>query len=462
MSLVEGAKISKGNVSTQAEATGLSATGATVTATNQTNTPGLVVGDATGVNKTNSFLTRQERVTLDDSDDNLSGLKGLNLYETDEEDLLMVSSEPLKANEDVHPEAHDPAKGDTEQKNRKQDSEQDERKRLAGYKRSLRSMMALPTTVVEVRPAKTTTEPNQSRQVITSKHVPHASTGPNTITVSEDLDVRPSTSKRATSGPKRGDDQCGTTKSASTTPKVLSAISSTRGTATASKGTASRPSIKRQRSGETQVSEGKRLKPSTSLTSAPELQVAIIDRSQPDGKMTTDRWLLLEEKILRALVDELACSEDDSFTAFDGAKWLKGVKIIGCGNEKALGFLSNCIRGVGELWPNARIEIVPLDQVPFRTTVRVWVPPPLLEDEATLTLIKRQNKELGTEDWTIERGRSRDKGEGKDLWIKIGSESLRLLRSSQGVIKYGLNQLRLILPAVKRNDEPKRPESGTD
>ncbi|XP_065356855.1 uncharacterized protein LOC135951183 [Calliphora vicina] len=142
--------------------------------------------------------------------------------------------------------------------------------------------------------------------------------------------------------------------------------------------------------------------------------------------MTTDRWLLLEEKILRALVDELACSEDDSFTAFDGAKWLKGVKIIGCGNEKALGFLSNCIRGVGELWPNARIEIVPLDQVPFRTTVRVWVPPPLLEDESTLTLIKRQNKELGTEDWTIERGRSRDKGEGKDLWIKIGSESLRL------------------------------------
>ncbi|XP_065354573.1 uncharacterized protein LOC135958585 [Calliphora vicina] len=492
MSLVEGAKISKGNVSTQAEATGLSATGATVTATNQTNTPGLVVGDATGVNKTNSFLTRQERVTMDDSDDNLSGLKGLNLYETDEEDLLMVSSEPLKANEDVHPEAHDPAKGDTEQKNRKQDSEQDERKRLAGYKRSLRYVRTLDsrdpaslttrekrlrrkhtyhiqkyeamlnTTVVEVRPAKTKTEPNQSRQVITSKHVPHASTGPNTIIVSEDLDVRPSTSKRATSGPKRGDDQCGTTKSASTTPKVLSAISSTRGTAMASKGTASRPSIKRQRSGETQVSEGKRLKPSTSLTSAPELQVAIIDRSQPDGKMTTDRWLLLEEKILRALVDELACSEDDSFTAFDGAKWLKGVKIIGCGNEKALGFLSNCIRGVGELWPNARIEIVPLDQVPFRTTVRVWVPPPLLEDEATLTLIKRQNKELGTEDWTIERGRSRDKGEGKDLWIKIGSESLRLLRSSQGVIKYGLNQLRLILPAVKRNDEPKRPESGTD
>ena len=46
------------------------------------------------------------------------------------------------------------------------------------------------------------------------------------------------------------------------------------------------------------------------------------------------------------------------------------------------------------LWQNAKIEIVPLDQVPFQTTVRVWVPLPILEDEAILTLIKRQNKEL--------------------------------------------------------------------
>ncbi|XP_037827564.1 uncharacterized protein LOC119615628, partial [Lucilia sericata] len=268
----------------------------------------------------------------------------------------------------------------------------------------------LNNTVVEVRPATTKTEPNQSRHVTTSKHVPHASTGPNTITVSENLNVQPSSSNKATSGPKRGDDQCGMTKSASTTPKGLSASSTSRGTATVTKGPASRPSIKRQRSGKTQVSEGKRLKPSTSLTSAPELQVAIIDRSHPDGKITTDRWLLLE-KILRALVDELARSEDDSFTAFDGAKWSKGVKIIGCGNEKALGFLKNCIRGVGEPWPNAKIEIVPLDQVPFRTTVRVWVPPPILEDKSILTLIKRQNKELGTDDWTIERERTRDNGE---------------------------------------------------
>lgn len=49
MSLVEGAKISKGNVSTEAEATGLSATEATVTMTNRMNTSGSVDHQTTEV-----------------------------------------------------------------------------------------------------------------------------------------------------------------------------------------------------------------------------------------------------------------------------------------------------------------------------------------------------------------------------------------------------------------------------
>ena len=82
-----------------------------------------------------------------------------------------------------------------------------------------------------------------------------------------------------------------------------------------------------------------------------------------------------------ALVVKLERSEDKSFAAFDGAKWMKGVKIIGCGNEKSLAFLKNC----------------KLDQVPFREIVRVWVPPPILEVQSILKLIKGQNKELRAE-----------------------------------------------------------------
>lgn len=44
--------------------------------------------------------------------------------------------------------------------------------------------------------------------------------------------------------------------------------------------------------------------------------------------MTTKRWLLIEEKIIRSLSDAFGQSEDDSFTVFDGAKWQKGIKIV--------------------------------------------------------------------------------------------------------------------------------------
>ena len=53
---------------------------------------------------------------------------------------------------------------------------------------------------------------------------------------------------------------------------------------------------------------------------------------------------------------------------------MKGVKIIGCGNEKSLAFLKSCIREIGKLWPNAKIE------VPFLEIVRVWVSPTILDD----------------------------------------------------------------------------------
>ena len=147
-----------------------------------------------------------------------------------------------------------------------------------------------------------------------------------------------------------------------------------------SKGRTGKPGIKRQRSSDVRV----RLKQSKSLTSAPELQVAIIDRNHSLGKIATDKWLLVEEKILLALVVKLERSDDKSFAAFDEAKWMKGVKIIGCGNEKSLAFLKNCIRYIGELWPNAKIEFVSLDQVSFREIVRVWVPLPILYDSPYL------------------------------------------------------------------------------
>lgn len=456
--------------------------------------PGLDSGKATVVGSVLGRQDNMEVVSDSDTNDQLTGLDELFLYETDEEDMKMISPKSVGRERETGSETV--AIGAAEEtKASGIDLQGTDRKREAGYRRSLRYLRQLDrrdpstlsarekrlkrkhefhvrmyeskmnTTVVEVRPpgegqgqskAVTTSGKTEAHGHSDARKTDHAvprGSGPNTTVQPKLLTDAPSTSRGTSVGTKAGGGRVFVSKPGGAESKgSLAPISLCSGAKVTDKA-ASRSIGKRQRSGETQVSEGKRLKPSASLSSAPELQVAIIDRTHPEGRMSADRWLLLEERILRALVDALARSEDDSFTAFDGAKWQKGVKIVGCGNEKALNFLKDCIQQFDNLWPGMKVDIVPMDQIPYQTTVKVWIPPPVIEDEAILTLMKRQNKGLGSDDWRIIRGRARDKGDGKDLWIKVNSESLRLLRLSEGRVKFGLNHLRMILPRGGTSNE---------
>ena len=188
--------------------------------------------------------------------------------------------------------------------------------------------------------------------------------------------------------------------------------------------------------------------------------MAIIDRNHPEGKIVADKWLILEEKIIRALLMEMQRTNNANIGKFDGAKWRQGVKVVGCSNKKSLEFLTSCVRANSEPWKGANIDIVPVADVPHYTTARVWVPPPILEDSNTLSLLKMQNADAMPDDWTIVRGRARDKGNGKDLWIKIGPKSLQTLRQKEGQVNYGIGHLRMIFPEATRSAEPAK--SGAD
>lgn len=461
------------------------------------------INDDNNTNTNTTTFTRQDCIDLSSGEDTIGGLSDigkLQLYETDEKDIVMVSSEStVVATSKSDGETKDAPPGDKKKK------KTDEQKREEGYKRSLRFLRKMEskdftslttrdkrlirkhtfhvkkyeslanTTVVEVRTPTATKDGTRTGTHATDRKNQKGDSKFNNPGMKNPSDAGglPSTStkvKTPAPGPAKG-------INAGPKPCADSAAKTTLGDqwranlVPMGKG---RPSSaktsaggKRQRSGETRVPEGKRVKKSTSLTSAPELQVAILDRSDPDGRLSPERWLILEEKILRCLLEALEQSEDDSFAEFDGAKWQRGVKIVGCGNKKALDFLKASIGGLDSLWPGMKVDVVPIDQIPSWTTVRVWVPPPILEDEAILTLVKRQNKGLNTLDWKIVRGRARDKGDGKDLWIRIGSESLRLLKLSHGVIKYGLNQLRMMIPEEKKEEKrnatvSERPEAGAN
>lgn len=69
-----------------------------------------------------------------------------------------------------------------------------------------------------------------------------------------------------------------------------------------------------------------------------------------------------------------------------------------------------------------------MDKVPFSEIIRVGIPAHIFKNKAILTLIKHQNVELGTEDWAIIQGRTRDKGESNYLCIRSPSTSTSLTR----------------------------------
>ncbi|XP_046801144.1 uncharacterized protein LOC124418548 [Lucilia cuprina] len=96
--------------------------------------------------------------------------------------------------------------------------------------------------------------------------------------------------------------------------------------------------IKRARSGDDQpTSSTKKMKKSTSLDG--NFRPAVIDRSDPDGKISPELWQLVEGRFL----DEIAAysgSPDD--VSFKGADWTRGIKIVNCGNKNSFEFLRVC------------------------------------------------------------------------------------------------------------------------
>lgn len=182
------------------------------------------------------------------------------------------------------------------------------------------------------------------------------------------------------------------------------------------------------------------LKPLSNLLSPPHLQIVIIDRSHQDWRIANDKWLLVEKRLLEALNNEMLRTKDTSIGLFDGAKWQKGIKIVGCHNENAFNFITKFIINLEKLWDGAKLDVFPITHV-ARHVVKGFIPPPTLETELIMSLIKLQNPSICCEDWIVIKKRERQYNEGIDIWLSINDESFTHLCRLRGEIKYGINRI---------------------
>ncbi|XP_037818158.1 uncharacterized protein LOC119608016 [Lucilia sericata] len=198
--------------------------------------------------------------------------------------------------------------------------------------------------------------------------------------------------------------------------------------------------IRQKRSNNYDFSKLKWLKPLKNISSPPHLQIVIIDRSHPNWRITNDKWLMLEKRLLEALNCEMLRTNDSSIGLFDGAKWMRGIKIVGCHNKNAFNFITKFILNLDKLWHGAKLDVFPITQI-SRHTVKVYIPPPTLETQVMLSLMRLQNASLCCEDWEVLRERERGNDGGVDIWFSINDESFTDLCRLRGEIKYGINRI---------------------
>lgn len=205
---------------------------------------------------------------------------------------------------------------------------------------------------------------------------------------------------------------------------------------------------KRSKSEKTVNQENSKKQKASSFDTTPaELQIAIISRDDPDGKITATHWLLVENEILKAM---MATSENDSSEdyIFNGTGWREGVKVVCCGDHKSRDFLTHTIGNIGELWEGCSLDVVPATAIPLRQQISVRIPPPARHEVSDIVrLMAKQNKEIPILEWKLIHSIRCHGADGKYLFFVVDKKSDLLLKEKGDVLRYGLGTLK-----IKRRD----------
>ncbi|EDW63727.1 uncharacterized protein [Drosophila virilis] len=186
-----------------------------------------------------------------------------------------------------------------------------------------------------------------------------------------------------------------------------------------------------------------------------DLIVALIDKSNFSGKISPSQWQLVETKLVDALLQSMA--KPDSIPArFDDAGWQTGVKLIGCGDDHAMKWLSTTVAAMDAPWPDAKLEVVNKKWIPPLLKAKLTLPRVMPREQA-MDLLKWQNPDIPTADWQVVTVKPDSKGQ--KMVLKITKESNELLLARHGKMAWGMSTVRV---HVKKRHREKNAAAAAD
>ncbi|XP_054745888.1 uncharacterized protein LOC129250277 [Anastrepha obliqua] len=162
---------------------------------------------------------------------------------------------------------------------------------------------------------------------------------------------------------------------------------------------ASGPSKKQKHRHETAKPKNGDERPTTSKAAAAaseiakrHLIVALTDRSDQLGRMSQERWKVVEMKLLETLFTKMDAEPNAPMPAFDGAGWFK--------DDPTLTWLKEAVKTLHGLWAEASLEIVDRSCIPSIPKAKVCIPR-VVKPKYALQLLQRQNTDVPTDDWKV-------------------------------------------------------------
>uniref|UniRef100_A0A0R3P1X7 DUF4780 domain-containing protein n=1 Tax=Drosophila pseudoobscura pseudoobscura TaxID=46245 RepID=A0A0R3P1X7_DROPS len=167
------------------------------------------------------------------------------------------------------------------------------------------------------------------------------------------------------------------------------------------------------------------------------LIVALIDRSEENGKMSAAQLKLVHARLVDALFAHMEEDPAASMPTFDGAGWLNGVKI--------LRWLTRTVCQLEAMWEGAKLEVVDRELIPSKHKAKVLFPITIQGDPA-LKLLQRQNADVPTADWRILHiGSPLPNEGGQCVILQINKEAEDLLYPKFGKMAWGMGSVYLCL-----------------
>ncbi|XP_037812744.1 uncharacterized protein LOC119616483 [Lucilia sericata] len=209
------------------------------------------------------------------------------------------------------------------------------------------------------------------------------------------------------------------------------------------------PKTKRQKQFETRIVN----RPYSEVAKNP-LVRAIVDKSVNDGAISQDKWLIIRQKMLEVYWKILKENPGPS-PQNDDAGWYQGhIKLLACTNERSANLLKLAVTSIGEVWPGAKLDVIPVSEIPRRPRSITVIPAEPHEPEAILAYLQSGNPDLPTHNWKVVKV-SEPEGANRKAVVVLNKESLPLLREKQGKVYYGFDSIKL---RVYRGDDKLDPK----